>query len=101
AWPPSPSALARLGGHLSPHPRVHVAHDPRELRAAVGGVMLDPRLPGEVALGAVGLASLGVLVDPLEALERVARAEGVGGKVLVAREAHVDEREAVVRERLL
>src|SRR5206468_9725805 len=88
-------ALARLGGHLSLHARIHVAHDPRELGAAVGGVVLDSGLPGEVALGAVGLAPLGVLVDPLEVLERVARAEGVGADVLVAREAHVDEREAV------
>src|SRR5262249_20318942 len=90
---PHPRVLAsRLGRQLRLHPRVHLPHDLRELRPAVGGVVLDAGLPREIALGAVRLPALGMLVDPLEVLERVARAEGVGAEVLVARKSHVDER---------
>ena len=102
--PRSPSLrrrLGRLGRDVGLHALVHRPEQARELRPAVGRVVLDAGLPREVGLAAVGLAPLGVLVDPLQVLERVARAEGIGAEVLVAGEAHVDEREAVVGQRLL
>src|SRR3990172_2847006 len=118
-WPPKPEirisvrvlagasfvsvpAIARpLFRHLRTDPLVHVSQDLGELGPAVGGVMLDAGLPGEVGFLAVHGPALGVLPDPLQVLEGIAGAEGVGAEVLVAGEADVDEGKAVVLERLL
>src|SRR3990172_6665904 len=108
-WPPKPEirismrvlagasfvsvfAIARsLSHHLGANPLVHVAENLRELRPAVGRVVLDAGLPREVRLLAVHGPALGVLPDPLEVLEGVPGPEGVSAEVLVAGEANVDE----------
>src|SRR3972149_2076756 len=92
--PASVRAIARpLFRHLGADPLVHVPENLRELRPAVGRVVPDAGLPGEVGLLAVHRPALGVLPDPLEVLERVPSPERVGAKVLVAWEADVDEGE--------
>src|SRR5919106_5947914 len=60
-----PGAVRR---HLLPHPSPHLPQQLRELRPAVGGVVLDAGLPGEVAGAAVGRFAGGMLMDPFQVL---------------------------------
>src|SRR5262245_22845093 len=89
------------GAHTLLHPLLQVAQEFGTFRASVTSVVLDAGLPPEVAVTAVGLPARRMLFDPLQILQGVPRPEGVGAKIFVTREAHMDEGEAVVLQRFL
>src|SRR5262245_19833335 len=87
---PSPGAA---GSHVILHALLQTPQKTGEFRPAVGSVMLDAGLPPEIAVAAVGLPACCMLLNPFQILQGITGAERVGAKVLVAREAYMDERE--------